>query len=307
MFRQLRTRSGISFLLVVLAIAALFLHQAGQLGPVEDAAFVILQPLQRALLDLSAGVGNLFGGFQEVNSLRARNKQLEDQVNELTIDTVRLKELEQENLNLREQLAYKQANPDFTFVGAEVLLRNPDLARVISQDPTNLTNYIIVDQGRAEGVREGMPVVTPRGLAGRVTEVGAHWAKVLLIIDSSSSVNAVVQSTRATGVAQGSLNGTIVVRYLPQGEAVAVNDIILTSGIGGNFPKRLVIGQVTEVHRRDIELFQEAVVKPSVDFNALEFVLIIKKFTPADITQEPTPTSAPTRRPTPMATETPSG
>jgi rod shape-determining protein MreC len=146
-----------------------------------------------------------------------------------------------------------------------------------------------------------MPVVTPQGLVGRVTSVGIHWSKVLLIIDPSSSVSAVVQSTRATGVVRGVTgdpNGSLVMKYVPQGEAIKVGDVILTSGLGGNFPKRLVIGEVIKVYKQDIELFQEAVIKPSVDFTRLEFVMVLKNYTPADITSEPTPTPTPTPRPT---------
>ncbi|HEX7587919.1 MAG TPA: rod shape-determining protein MreC, partial [Anaerolineae bacterium] len=121
------------------------------------------------------------------------------------------------------------------------------------------------------------------------------------------SVNAVVQSTRATGMVQGETanlaTNELVIRYVPQGEAIKVGDLILTSGLGGSFPKRIVIGAVAEVRKNDIDLFQEATIRPTVDFTRLEFVLILKKFTPSDITQEPTPT--PTRAPTPTRTPTP--
>jgi rod shape-determining protein MreC len=235
--------------------------------------------------------------------MREQIKQLQSQVDELKISRVRVTELEKENATLRQQLAYKQSNPDFDLVGAAVLERNPDLARVIGQDPSNLVRYIIVDQGSAEGVKTGMPVVTPQGLVGRITATGTHWAKALLVIDPSSSVNAVVQSTRATGIVQGDVNGNLIIKYVPQGEAIKTGDLILTSGMGGSFPKRLVIGQVTEVRKHDIELFQEATIQPTVDFSRLEFVLILKKFTPSDITQEPTPT--PTAVPKPTRTPTP--
>jgi len=151
-----------------------------------------------------------------------------------------------------------------------------------------------------------MPAITPAGLVGRVTEVGAHWARVLLLNDASSSVNAVVQSTRATGVVQGQGQGSdlLVMRYLPLGDSVKEDDLILTSGIGGAFPKRLVLGQVIQVRQRDTDLFTEAIIRPSVDFSRLEYVLVMKKFTPADITTEPTPTPTPsptpTRAPTPL-------
>ncbi len=310
MLRAIRTRSGLVLFLLTLLFLGILLRTTGQISPVEDIAYLVFNPIQEALLDISNGTGNLFGGFEQVNALRSRIKALESELDKLNVDAVRVRELEIENSQLREQLGYKQANPDYSLVGATVLeSNNPELARVIGQDPSNLVYYVTVDQGREEGVAVGMPVVTPAGLVGRVSEVGAHWARVLLITDASSAVNAVVQSSRATGVIQGQFGRSLVMKYLPQGEAVKPGDLILTSGIGGSFPKRLVIGQVTQVNSRDTDLFQEAVVKPSVDLNRLEFVLIIKKFTPADISSEPTPTPtpAPTRTPVPTMAPTPQG
>jgi rod shape-determining protein MreC len=308
MYSPNRNRSTtILVVMIVLAILALILHQLGQLQPLEDVALGLVQPLFRGALGVSQDAQDLTGGFADVNALRDQIKQLQDQVNELAINSVRVRELENENALLRQQLGYKQSNPDFDLVGAAVLERNPDQARVMGQDPTNLTSYIIVDQGDAEGIKVGMPVATPQGLVGRVTAVGTHWAKVLLVTDPSSSVNAVVQSTRATGLVQGEVGNLVtnnlIIKYVPQGEAIKVGDLILTSGLGGRFPKRIVIGQVTEVRKNDIDLFQEATIRPTVDFTRLEFVLILKRFTPSDITQEPTPT--PTRAPTPTRTPTP--
>jgi rod shape-determining protein MreC len=301
-------RSNRSFRYLLLILFALFLFvlfQFGPLRPAEDSTFGVFEPLYRLFTGMRAGAQNLAGGFQDVNDLRDHAADLQDQVNSLTTNTVRLRELENENNILRQQLGFKQANPDFDLVGAAVIQRSPDLARIIAQDPTNLVRSITLDQGSAENVKVGMPVVTPQGLVGRITEVGTHWAKALLITDPSSSVNAVVQSTRATGIAQGDPNGNLIIRYVPQGDAIKVGDLILSSGLGGNFPKRLVIGQVTEVHKFDIELFQEAVVQPSVDFSRLEFVLLVKKFTPSDVTQEPTPTATALPRPTRTVTPTP--
>ncbi len=301
MYSSNRNRNTILVLLFVVALLLLGLHAAGQLQPLENFALGWMMPLLRGILGMGDAAEMATGSFADVNALREQLKQLQGEVNELTIMRVRIRELENENMLLRQQLAYKQSNPDFDLLGAAVLQRNPDLARVIGQDPSNLARYVIIDQGSAEGVKNAMPVVTPRGLVGRVTQTGTHWAKVLLITDASSAVNAVVQSTRATGVVQGDVNGVLTIKYVPQGEAIKTGDLILTSGLGGNFPKRLVIGQVTDVHKRDIELFQEATIAPTVDFARLEFVLVLKKFTPSDITQEPTPTptAAPTRTRTP--------
>ncbi len=308
MYTPTPNRNTALVFLVLIAILALVLYQAGQLQPLVDFAMGWFQPLLGGARSVSEGARNVTGGFADVAALRARIDELQSQVSELSNSRVRIRELENENTLLRQQLGYKQANPDFDILGATVLERNPDFARVVGQDPSNLVRYILVDQGSAEGVKAGMPVITPQGLVGRVTATGTHWAKVLLIIDPSSSVNAVVQSTRATGIVQGEsgnlVTNNLIVKYLPQGEAIKVGDLILTSGMGGNFPKRLVIGEVIQVHKRDIELFQEATIKPTVDFTRLEFVLILKKFTPSDITQEPTPTPTPVPKPTRTPTPT---
>src|SRR5262245_29835894 len=232
MLRVFRTRSGVALLLVFLIIVGILLRSTGNFGIVEDATFTVFAPVQILLLDFSNGVVNLFGGFRDVNTLREQVRLLEEQLSKATIDSVRVRELEIENADLRRQLEYKKANPDLGVFGGSVVERNPDLARVVAQDPSTLVRYVTVDQWRAEGVQVGMPVLTPAGLVGRVSTVGTHWARVLLITDVSSSVNAVVQSTRATGLIQGQGGDLLALRFLPQGESVKENDLVLTSGIG---------------------------------------------------------------------------
>lgn len=139
---------------------------------------------------------------------------------------------------------------------------------------------------------------------GHIHKVGANWAKVLLIIDPSSSVAALVQSSRAPGLVSGRLGQDLVMDYIPQEETVSVGDVILTSGMSGNYPKELLIGQVLEVEQRDIDPFQRAIVRPSVSFEKLETVLVITTFGPLDVegaigeelpggTPSPTPTVTP--------------
>lgn len=302
-----RSRTGFIIILIALVMLGIALRATGNLGLVQDTTFGVFAPVQIILIDATNGVTNLFGGFQDVNQLRTQVKQLQEQLNTAVIDTVRVKELEIENSNLRTQLQYKQDNPDYLLTGATVIEENDNRARVISQDPSDLVNYIVIDQGKQEGVAVGMPIITPAGLVGRVTEIGTHWARVLLVNDTTSSVNAVVQSTRSTGIVQGQGQGSdlLVMRYLPLGDSVKEGDLILTSGIGGTFPKRLVLGQVVQVRQRDTDLFTEAIIRPSVDLSRLEFVLVMKKFTPTDITTEPTPTPAPSPTPTKIPTTVP--
>jgi rod shape-determining protein MreC len=123
-------------------------------------------------------------------------------------------------------------------------------------------------------------------LVGRVREVGDGWSRVLLIVDTKSSVNALTQSTRANGLVEGQPDGSLVMRNIPQGDIVSVGDTVFTSGLGGNFPRQLLIGQVTGVERKDFELYQTATVQPTVDFDHLEVVLVITDFEPIEGTED---------------------
>jgi len=91
-----------------------------------------------------------------------------------------------------------------------------------------------------------------------------------------------IQSSRATGIVQGQGRQSLLMRYIEQGEQVEVGDIVLTSGLGGNFPKRLVIGQVTAVKRNDVEMFQQVLVQSAVNFDRLEMVLVVLGFAATD-------------------------
>lgn len=146
--------------------------------------------------------------------------------------------------------------------------------------------FITIDRGATDGVRLGMPVLTAEGLVGRVKEVSVNSAKVLLITDPSSSVAALIQRTRATGVVQGQLGEYMVMRYLLPDSPVLPGDVVLTSGLGGNFPKRLVIGTVVRVEHRDVEMFQEALVEPAVNLRDLEMVMVLLNFSPAELAAE---------------------
>jgi rod shape-determining protein MreC len=267
------------FVLLFLSIVGLVLHETGNTQAVENLILKPVTPVQDHLSGLTNDFSDLIQIFRDLKELRHRNEELQDLAGSLMIENVRLKELESENETLRQLLQFTQANPTYTYRAAEVA------GHVIGQDPSNLLRFIIIDVGTDDGVARGMPVVTDRGLVGRIVEVSSGSSKVLLITDVSSSVNAIVQSSRATGIVEGKSGGGLVMKYIPQPVTVNVGDIILTSGLGATFPKRLVIGQVTAVHQRAIELFQQVELKPTVDFDRLEIVLVITNFEPIEVVQ----------------------
>ncbi len=266
------TALGRLVLLILLALFVLFSSRQGWLAPLEDGVAAVVVPVQKALAGGSRAVAATLASLRETRNLRAENAALQRTVDELVREVVRLRAAELENRTLREQLGYVQTQVEWTFLPAQV----------IGRDPTGVLDYVLIDRGRRGGVQEGMVVVTPRGLVGRVTAAGAQWAKVLLITSPSSAVSTAVQggARQAYGVAYGTPAGAIQMRYILQTEQVRLRDIVVTSGIGGGFPKDLIVGQVIHVERSDVAMFQTADLEPFVDLAHLEQVLVIGNFVP---------------------------
>lgn len=262
--------------LVVALLAGVLLHPTGYLRPIENVFFTILAPLQYGLSWTSNQIASRVQALRDLGSLQARVRELQATVDRLMVENVQLREADIERTNLREQLHFKLANPSYEVLAAEV----------IGHDPSNLLHYIVIDRGSQDGVSVGMPVVTAQGLVGKITFVYPHSARVMLLTDPASSVNALVQSSRATGIVRGQGRRSLTMEYVEQREQVQVGDIILTSGLGGDLPKRLVIGQVTAVTSNDVDLFQQVQIESAVQFDRLEMVLIIQDFTPINITPD---------------------
>jgi rod shape-determining protein MreC len=271
-----RLRNLVPILLVLLALVGFVLHRVGVLDPVEGLLIRVTTPLQEGATLVANWFGELTQTARDLRDLRQRNEELEDENARLLLENVRLREIEAENVLLLDLLAFSQAHPTFDIQGAHVV------GRVISQDPSNLQRYLTVNVGRRDGIARNMPVATNRGLVGRISEVGDGWSRVLLIIDASSSVSALTQSTRASGSVQGQADGSLVMHRIPQSDTVSKGDTVFTSGLGGNFPRQLLIGQIIDVQRQDYELYQTATIQPTVDFDHLEVVLVITGFEPVE-------------------------
>ncbi len=265
---------------MIITLIGIALNEAGYLESLKGVILRLISPLQARLATVVETSGGLFQTARDLRDLRQRNQELEGQYAQILIENVALREAAQENATLRQFFNFAQQHPGFQLVGGEIK------ARVIGRDPSNFVRYLIVDAGQAQGVRKGMSVIVPRGLVGRIESVGPNWAKVLLIIDPRSSVSALIQTSRATGQVQGLVSGDLVIKYISQQETVSEGEIVLTSGLGGNFPKGLVIGQVVSVQQRDSDLFQEATVRPTVDFDQLEMVLVVAAFEPVETIKE---------------------
>jgi rod shape-determining protein MreC len=263
--------------LLSIVIAGLVLAQTGQLPQVEGGILRLLVPVQNWFSSVGHSASDIVQTTRDLRDLRQRNQQLTELVNQLAVENIRLKETEADYETLGRLLGFAEAESNATREFKAVEVR----ARVIGREPSNLLQYIIIAVGAQDGMEIGMPAVTENGLVGRIEVVFPTASRVRLITDADSSVNVLVQRTRATGVVKGQAGGRLILDYLPQGEdVVSVGDIILTSGLGGGFPRQLVVGQVVSVQQKDYELFQTAEVRPTVDFDRLEIVLVITNFVP---------------------------
>jgi len=209
---------------------------------------------------------------RDVASLRQRNAQLEEENAQLRTQIIELQQQLREADVLYALLDFARADPDNVYVAAAV----------IGRDPSPFLHYLIIDHGSDDGIRHGMPVVTQQGLVGRVDAVTAGAARVQLITDGDSVINIYLQSTQANALLYGSITGDVSVEMIPQDEIVQPGELILTSGLGGNYPSDVLVGQVISVRSLSNELFQTASIQPAVDFANLRAVLVITNFQPVD-------------------------
>jgi rod shape-determining protein MreC len=270
--RGSRSRSALLLLSLGLCGVLFVLSVIGLLAPIENLAATPLNAfsgvLNRLALTITGGVSD----FAELNQLRQRNADLEEALARLQPELVEAREIQSDYERLADLFDYSSAATDQVVVAADV----------IGGDSSNLlrTSTILINRGARDGIAVGMPVVTGQGLVGRIIRISADASQVLLITSPSSFVSARVQSSRAEGTVQGDISGPLEMSFIPLGAGVVPGDVVLTSGLGGNFPADLVIGQVTAV--RQEELFQAAQLRSLINFDTLELVLVITNFQPID-------------------------
>jgi rod shape-determining protein MreC len=227
-------------------------------------AVSLVAPFQHVLLRVILFVENVWTGYFDLINVAKENRRLNAALHRAVEERNQLREIELANERLRRLLDFKQS------VSNRVVA-----AEVIAKDPSPWFKSVLIDKGRIHGVDKGMPVVISQGVVGQVTEVAPRYAKVLLIVDQNSAVDAIVQPTRARGIVTGAMSQGCVFKYVLRKHEVRVGDTVVSSGLDGVFPKGLRVGQVTGVVRRSSGIFQEIEVAPYVDFEKLEEVLII--------------------------------
>jgi rod shape-determining protein MreC len=250
-------------LLVALLWYSVNLRQQDETNFLESVVLRLTGPVQAGLDRAIGGVADAWGRYLYLVDTAEDNRQLIEENRTLRAVLTQSDEVRLENQRLRLLLDFKEAQEIDTLP-----------ARVIAEDASSWFRTVMIDKGSEQGVTEGMPVVVAEGVVGRVVRSSPRFARVLLITDASSAIASLIQNNRARGVCRGQ-GDLLVFDFVLRQEDVSVGDRVVTSGMGGVFPKGLVVGHVKSVDRQEFGLFQTIAVTPSVDFSHLEEVLVL--------------------------------
>lgn len=272
--RTRRAQSGSSRAFAVLFVISALLLMLRNTDPVRNIATFgteILVPVQRVLADAGITSNRFVQAITEIERLRADNASLRTEVDRLTL----------ENVQLREAAFAAQQAAKLGDV-AKTLPFETVHATVIARDPSNILATIVLGAGADQGVKVGHVVVSDQGLVGRVSEVGANFAKVLVITDPSSTLSALVEGSRATGIVRGQYGDALIMDWILQTEKVKPGDVVVTAGLALDgqlrslYPKGLVVGKVLQLQNAEAAAYQRAIIAPAVDLRRLENVLVVK-------------------------------
>ncbi|MEW5761616.1 MAG: rod shape-determining protein MreC [Bacillota bacterium] len=267
-----KTAAGVILFGVICAAMHLTTDVTRATIPLEGTVRDLLAPVQRGALQAGRVVQQGMGTILSLGRAE-RVERLEKQVRQLEGKIAELNEYRVENTRLRRLLGFREETRDrYELLAADV----------IGRDPGNWFGTITLDRGAADGVRSDMPVLLPEGLVGRVLRVSQRTAVVLLLTDPRSGVGGTVQETRTPGVLRGVVNsyGQLRMTYLAKDAPVKIGQLVVTSGLGGIFPRGVPLGRIVSVRPEPTGLTKEALVQPLVDFSHLEEVFILLRAVP---------------------------
>jgi rod shape-determining protein MreC len=272
---------GILVALIVLALVVTTVwYKEGDNGPIHhlrDGVQAVTAPVGGVGEFVTRPVRGAFRWVADLGISRSQFAALQQQNEKLRNTVAALEEQRLENLRLQSLVNFTQATK-LQALGAHVIGR-----------PTQWDRVITLDRGTADGIHEGMPVVgslgtvpqkateasTSGGLIGQTTDVTAHTSKVRLITDQNSGVAAMVQSNRKEGIVHGAIDGALSLDFISHETTVKVGDVVITSGMGGVYPKGLLVGEVTGVSNLPSLLYQDITLQPAASLSNIEEVLIL--------------------------------
>lgn len=255
------------FILTFGALAFLIiLHNLGFLKIPERFLVNIFSPVGKVLnISTNSGKG-ILGSIRGLKNLEKENKDLRERLNESEAEIVNLQEAKAENDSLRKELAFKQST-DLELISANIVM----------YDTKSVKQTIVIDKGEKDGLKSGMIILSEGFLVGKIYETRADISKAYLVTDISSAIPAYVQNSTATGSVKGKLGYGMSLEMIPQGDVLKQGQLVITSGLGGEYPKGLIIGKIDNVDQGNNSTFQSASIRPEVNFKFLERVMVVIK------------------------------
>jgi rod shape-determining protein MreC len=271
------TLAAFIFILLLSALILMSLRVKQRQGVTFVDALVteIVSPFQTASTFLIKTVHGVFQNYVALVHLQKENLLLKQKIAELQTENHQMKEMAYANERLQKLLQFREK------VSPPVIA-----AEVIGGDPSSWFKSITLNKGEKEGIRRGMAVIAPEGVVGQILKTAPYHSTVLLITDYNSAIDAIVQRTRSKAIVEGKGENQCQLKYLLRSEEVLVGDMVVTSGLGGNFPKGLTVGQIRKVDKKEYGIFQYADLVPSVDLTKLEEVLVIPEAPPSPLEEK---------------------
>ncbi len=229
-------------------------------------------PIQSATQNISKAFIHLYTSITDIFTLQKQIQALRERIAELSGTALEYEQLVAENSRLR---ALLNEAPTYNYP--------LEYAEIVSKDPQNFYSTIIINKGSANGIVVGMPVISYRdgykALVGKVVEVRRYNSRVLSLIDQRSQVSVILESSRATGIMSGQnpRSTQTYLQYIDLQIDVEEGEKVVTSGMGGVFPKGILVGTIFKVEKKNYGLFHDLYIEPAVDFSTLENVYVVKK------------------------------
>jgi len=266
--RELLRRYQFLLLAIVLVLATMVLYSYNLRQKTTTTFFerAVLTFTSPFLKNIDSGVDSVtgaWGNYLWLIDAQQQNQRLKQENLELRFELQQAQEVLLQNGRLRKLLAFVDE------------LDRPALpAQVIGEDASNWARTILIDKGTQAGLVNGSPVVVAQGVVGRIIKVAPNSARVLLVTDASSAIAALIQRTRTRGVVRGR-GDDLSIEYALRDADIQIGDLLVTSGMGGVFPKGLALGLIETVEKDQFGLFQQIKAIPTVDFSHLEEVMVI--------------------------------
>lgn len=265
--KQTEILGGIITAVILVLLVFLSNVEVDKLSYIESVASSVINPVQRIFVDLknkiqgnSAYFSNMESIMQENEELKSKNSELETALRELEI-------IKAENTKLQEYMNLTQKYSSYNTIPAYV----------INRDVSNYSSTLILNVGEKDGIKENMTVIADKGLVGHVISVENSTCKVQVIIDPASTVSCTISTTGESIICKGTLENNQILRasYIPTGAELIQGDKVYTSGIGGIYPKGIIIGDIKEIITTSNITDRYAIVEPVVDFSKVDTVLLI--------------------------------